>query len=205
MFLVREDFVLHWQEDACTVDNETLGGAATHNEISGIADYKFKTEQECLDQVKKIISKLGHPKSAGFDRIKSNTPAKDPAEMYGIIPSDSSKPYDMIEIIDRIVDRDSNGTSGLEQFKAEYGKTIVCGYARIDGWAVGIVANQRKIVKSRKGEMQMGGVIYNDSADKAAIYHELQSEKDSACFSAGCNWFYGRVEKRACGHYQRRG
>jgi 3-methylcrotonyl-CoA carboxylase beta subunit len=152
------------------IDNETLGGAVTHNGISGIADYKFKTEQECLDQVKKIISKLGHPKTAGFDRIPALTPLKDAAELYGTMPSDSTKPYDMIEVIDRIVDRTGDGNSSLEQFKAEYGKTIVCGYARIDGWAVGIVANQRKIVKSKKGEMQMGGVIYNDSADKAARF-----------------------------------
>lgn len=152
------------------IDNETLGGAVTHNEISGIADYKFATEQDCLDQVKKIMSKLGHPKTAGFDRIQSLNPVKDVTELYGIIPSDSTKPYDMIEVIDRIVDRNSIGDSSLEQFKSEYGKTIVCGYARIDGWAVGIVANQRKIVKSKKGEMQMGGVIYNDSADKAARF-----------------------------------
>jgi 3-methylcrotonyl-CoA carboxylase beta subunit len=153
------------------VDNETLGGAATHNEISGIADYNFKTEKECLDQVKKIVGKLGHPKTAGFDRIDAIQPAKDPAELYGIIPADSTKPYDMLEVIDRILDGTSAaGTSSLEQFKEDYGKTIICGYARIDGWAVGIVANQRKIVKSKKGEMQMGGVIYNDSADKAARF-----------------------------------
>ena len=152
------------------IDNETLGGAATHNEISGIADYKFPTEQECLDQVKKIMSKLGHPRFAGFDRVQPMEPAKNADELYGILPSDSTKPYDMVELIDRIVDRTSSGESSLEQFKAEYGKTIVCGYARIDGWAVGIVANQRKIVKSKKGEMQMGGVIYNDSADKAARF-----------------------------------
>ena len=153
------------------IDNETLGGAVTHNEISGIADYKFKTEHECLDQVKKIIGKLGHPKTAGFDRIKAIAPSKEQGELYGIVPPDSSKPYDMMEIIDRIVDgTETNGTSSFEQFKGEYGKTIICGYGRIDGWAVGIVANQRKIVKSRKGEMQMGGVIYNDSADKAARF-----------------------------------
>ena len=152
------------------IDNETLGGAATHNEISGIADYKFPTEQECLDQVKKIMSKLGHPRFAGFDRVQPMEPAKNADELYGILPSDSTKPYDMVELIDRIVDRTSSGESSLEQFKAEYGKTIVCGYARLDGWAVGIVANQRKIVKSKKGEMQMGGVIYNDSADKAARF-----------------------------------
>ena len=152
------------------IDNETLGGAVTHNEISGIADYKFKTEQECIDQVKKIISKLARAATAGFDRTDASAPGKDTAELYGIIPSDSTKPYDMIDVIDRIVDRANAGTSSLEQFKEDYGKTIICGYARIDGWAVGIVANQRKIVRSKKGEMQMGGVIYNDSADKAARF-----------------------------------
>jgi 3-methylcrotonyl-CoA carboxylase beta subunit len=147
------------------IDQETLGGAVTHTEISGIADYKFKTEQECLDQVKRLIGKTGAPASAGFDRIKSKPPKKKTADLYGLVPPDGSKPYDMLEIIDRIVD-----DSAFDQFKEDYGKTILCGYARIDGWAVGIVANQRKIVKSRKGEMQMGGVIYNDSADKAARF-----------------------------------
>ena len=147
------------------IDNETLGGAVTHTEISGIADYKFKTEQECLDQVKRLISKIGAPATAGFDRIKSTPPKKLPEELYGLVPPDGSKPYDMLEVIERIVD-----DSSFDQFKADYGKTILCGYARIDGWAVGIVANQRKIVKSRKGEMQMGGVIYNDSADKSARF-----------------------------------
>lgn len=174
------------------IDAETLGGAATHTELSGIADYKFKTEQECLDQVKKIMSKLGGPDipatgaaSAGpdgetppqkigfagrgpsglFNRITPAPPAKKADELYGILPEDPSKPYDMLDIIHRIVD-----DSAFEQFKEDYGKTILCGYARIEGWAVGIVANQRKIVKSKKGEMQMGGVIYNDSADKAARF-----------------------------------
>lgn len=147
-------------------DNETLGGAETHNAISGIADYKFETEQECLDQVKKIISKLGHSgKASIYDRIESKAPKKNVSEIYGIIPADSTRSYDMKEIIERIVD-DSN----FEQFKEEYGKTILCGYARVDGWAVGIVANQRMMVKSKKGEMQMGGVIYNDSSDKAARF-----------------------------------
>ena len=146
------------------MDTETLGGAVTHTEISGIADYKFKTEEECLDQVKRIIDKLGENKKAGFDRIKSKTPEKNANEIYGIFPPDG-KPYDMVEVIKCIVDN-----SEFDQFKEDYGKTIVCGYARIDGWAVGIVANQRKIVKNRKGEMQMGGVIYNDSADKAARF-----------------------------------
>jgi acetyl-CoA carboxylase carboxyltransferase component len=147
------------------VDSETLGGAVTHTEISGIADYKFKTEEECLDQVKKIMDKIGEPAQAGFDRVKSKKPAKDAEDLYSIVPTESTKPYDMLEVIERIVD-----DSAFDQFKQDYGKTIICGYGRIDGWAVGIVANQRKIVKSRKGEMQMGGVIYNDSADKAARF-----------------------------------
>lgn len=171
-------------EDA---DAETLGGATTHTEISGIADYKFKTEQECLDQVKKIIDKLGNAANsqpgsgsgslgAGaspanwrptgpFNRVAAAAPLKNAEELYGILPEDPSKSYDMLDIIHRLVDG-----SAFEQFKEDYGKTILCGYARIEGWAVGIVANQRKIVKSRKGEMQMGGVIYNDSADKAARF-----------------------------------
>lgn len=147
------------------VDTETLGGAVTHTEISGIADYKFKTENECLDQIKKIIGKLGKNKEAGFDRSKGQSPEKDISEIASLIPTDATRPYDMLDVIERIVDK-----SEFEQFKEDYGKTILCGYARIDGWAVGIVANQRKIVKSRKGEMQMGGVIYNDSADKAARF-----------------------------------
>ena len=147
------------------IDNETLGGAATHTEISGIADYKFKTEQECLDQVKKIISKIGHSTTAGFSRVTPANPKKDPTELYGILPVGNVKPYDMLGVIERIVDN-----SEFEQFKEDYGKTILCGYARIDGWAAGIVANQRLITKNKKGEMQLGGVIYNDSADKAARF-----------------------------------
>ena len=146
------------------IDNENLGGAITHTEISGIADYKFKTEQECLDHIKIMMGMLGKKDAAGFSRIKSSVPKKDPKELYGIFPCDG-KPYDMLEIIERLVD-----DSELEEYKKDYGKTIICGYGRIDGWAVGIVANQRKIVKSKKGEMQMGGVIYNDSADKAARF-----------------------------------
>ncbi len=146
------------------IDTETLGGAVTHTEISGIADYKFNTEQACMDHIKSMFSMLGEKELAGFDRGKPAAPKKDPAELYGIFPADG-KPYDMLEIIERITDH-----SEFEQFKEDYGKTIICGYARVDGWAVGIVANQRKIVKSKKGEMQMGGVIYNDSADKAARF-----------------------------------
>jgi 3-methylcrotonyl-CoA carboxylase beta subunit len=147
------------------IDIETLGGAVTHTEISGIADYKFKTEQECLDQVKKIIDKIGEKQKAGFDRVESVKPAKNVEDLYTIVSTESAKPYDMVEVIERLVDN-----SEFDQYKEDYGKTIVCGYGRIDGWAVGIVANQRKIVKNRKGEMQMGGVIYNDSADKAARF-----------------------------------
>lgn len=154
------------------VDSETLGGAATHTEISGIADYKFATEQECLDQVRRIFDKLGAAENAGFDRIKPALPQKDPKEIYGIVSSDNSRPYDIVEVIERIVD-----ASTFDQFKADYGKTIVCGYARIEGWAVGIVANQRTIVKNAKKEMQLGGVIYNDSADKAARFIQNCNQK----------------------------
>jgi len=147
------------------VDLETLGGAATHTEISGIADYKFKTEKECLDQVKKTISKLGPANEAGFNRIKSVAPAKEANDIYGILAEGNTKPYDMRQLLDCIVDADS-----FDEFKQDYGKTIICGYARVDGWAVGIVANQRLVLKNKKGELQMGGVIYNDSADKAARF-----------------------------------
>ncbi len=147
------------------VDAETLGGAVTHTEISGIADYKFETDEECLDQVKRIVSKLGHNPGAGFDRVAPVAPAVPAEKIYSILPAESTKPYDMLELIKCIVDG-----SEIDQYKEDYGKSIICGYARIDGWAVGIVANQRKMVKSRKGEMQMGGVIYNDSADKAARF-----------------------------------
>ncbi len=148
-----------------TIDNETLGGAETHTAISGIADYKFENEEACLDHIKKIVGKMGDQPKAGFDRRPSRLPKKDPAELYGIIPEGNLKPYDTLDIIERITDN-----SEFDQFKQEYGKTILCGYARIDGWAVGIVANQRLISKNKKGEMQIGGVIYNDSADKAARF-----------------------------------
>ncbi len=148
------------------IDAETLGGAATHTELSGIADYKFATEQECLDQVKKIMSKLGHMnQNAGFDKIESKNPLKNKELIYNIMSEGNTKPYDITEMIECITDN-----SEFEPFKKDYGKTIVCGYARIGGWAVGIVANQRLIVKNKKGEMQLGGVIYNDSADKAARF-----------------------------------
>lgn len=147
------------------IDAETLGGAETHNAISGIADYKFKTEKECLDYVKKLMSKLGVPQTAGFDRIQPVAPKPAKDDIYGIMSEGNAKPYDMVQLIECITDADS-----FDQFKEEYGKTIICGYGRIEGWAVGIVANQRLLVKSGKGEMQLGGVIYNDSADKAARF-----------------------------------
>jgi acetyl-CoA carboxylase carboxyltransferase component len=147
------------------IDTETLGGAVTHTSISGIADYKFENEEACLDAIKKIIGKIGHKPKAGFDRVAAIAPHFPAAELQNQLPQDASKPYDMVQLLEHIVDAGS-----LIQFKEDYGKTIICGYARIEGWAVGIVANQRKMVKSKKGEMQMGGVIYNDSADKAARF-----------------------------------
>jgi len=147
------------------IDIETLGGAVTHTEISGIADYKFKTEEECLDQVKKIMEKLGDNAQAGFNRSTPQLPAKPKDDIYSIMSEGNIKPYDVLDIISCITDN-----SEFEEFKKDYGKTIVCGYGRIDGWAVGIVANQRLITKNKKGELQMGGVIYNDSADKAARF-----------------------------------
>lgn len=147
------------------IDNETLGGAVTHTEISGIADYKFKTEQECFDKVKNIMSKIGDKPTAGFNRAAAKHPSLNNGELFSIMAENNSKPYDMLALIASIADADS-----FDEFKADYGKTIVCGYARVDGWAVGFVANQRLIVKSKKGEMQLGGVIYNDSADKAARF-----------------------------------
>ncbi|MBL0057177.1 MAG: acyl-CoA carboxylase subunit beta [Chitinophagaceae bacterium] len=147
------------------VDSETLGGADTHNSISGIADYKFETEEACLDHIKKIMGKLGKTEKAGFDRVPAKAPSKNKDEIYGIMSEGNTKPYDMMELIECITDSGS-----FNPFKNDYGKTILCGYARIDGWAVGIVANQRLIVKNKKGEMQLGGVIYNDSADKAARF-----------------------------------
>jgi acetyl-CoA carboxylase carboxyltransferase component len=153
-------------------DTEALGGASMHNSISGIADYKFNTEYECLDRIKKIFSKLGDGPKAGFNRITPVSPAKKEEELHGIIPVDNTKTYDTLDIIHRVTDAsvENPDVSSFDQFKEDYGKTILCGYARIDGWAVGIVANQRKIVKNAKGELQMGGVIYNDSADKAARF-----------------------------------
>ena len=147
------------------IDAETLGGAVTHTEISGIADYKFKTEQECLDKVRSLMKKLGPASKAQFTRDAAVAPLKPVEHIYGLFPEGNAKPYDVRDLLETIIDANS-----FDEFKADYGKTIVCGYARVDGWSVGIVANQRLIVKSKKGEMQMGGVIYNDSADKAARF-----------------------------------
>lgn len=147
------------------IDNETLGGATTHCEISGVTDYKHPNDQACLDSIKKIMGMLGAPQNAGFDRIKSALPKKNIDELFGILPDNREKPYEIRDIIERIVDN-----SEFEEYKKLYGQSIVCGLARIDGWAVGIVANQRKVVKSKKGEMQFGGVIYSDSADKASRF-----------------------------------
>ncbi len=147
------------------IDNETLGGATTHCEISGVTDNKFENDEACLDYIRSIFNKIGKPEDAGFDRIKSQEPKEDGKSIYGVLPDSRVKPYDMVDIIKRLVDG-----SEFDEYKKLYGQTIVCGYGRVDGWAVGFVANQRKIVKSKKGEMQMGGVIYSDSADKAARF-----------------------------------
>jgi 3-methylcrotonyl-CoA carboxylase beta subunit len=147
------------------IDNETLGGASTHCEISGVTDHKCKDDAECLTRIKNIFSKIGDYEKAGFNREKAQPPKKDPKDIYGIIPETRDKQYDMREIIARLVD-----AAEFDEYKELYGQSIICGYARIDGWAVGIVANQRKVVKSKKGEMQFGGVIYSDSADKAARF-----------------------------------
>lgn len=147
------------------VDNETLGGATTHCEISGVTDNKYPDDKSCLDAVKKLFDKMGHEPKAGFDRIESRPPAESEKTLTGLMPIDRVTPYDVKDIIHRLTDEHT-----FDEYKPGYGQSIVCGYARIDGWAVGIVANQRKIVKTKKGEMQMGGVIYSDSADKAARF-----------------------------------
>ena len=147
------------------IDNESLGGADTHCEISGVTDYKAKDDQEAIDTIKGIMGKTGRPPKAGFDRIESKAPKKDENELYGMLPEDRAKPYRSLDLIERLVDN-----SDFQQYKEGFGKTILCGYARIDGWALGIVANNREIIRTKKGEMQLGGVIYSDSADKAARF-----------------------------------
>lgn len=147
------------------VDKEILGGAATQSEISGVTDYKMPDDATCLNTIRELIGKLGHEPDAGIDRVESKLPKSDPEMIYGYKPSDASKPYSMRNVIDCIVDEGS-----ITEYKKGYGKTIICAYARIDGWAVGIVANAREVVKTAKGEMQVGGVIYSDSADKATRF-----------------------------------
>ena len=148
-----------------SIDNETLGGATTHCEISGVTDYKAKDDKDALDKIRNIMDKIGDNEKAGFNRKKSAEPKEDQREIYGILPKERSKPYNMKDIISRLVD-----DSDFEEYKEGYGQTIICGYARVDGWAVGIVANQREMIKTNKGEMQFGGVIYSDSADKSARF-----------------------------------
>ena len=148
-----------------TIDNETLGGATTHCEISGVTDYKAKDDKDALDKIRNIMDKIGDSEKAGFNRKEAKKPKENEKEIYGILPRDRAKPYNMKDIIARLVD-----SSDFEEYKEGYGKSIICGYARVDGWAVGIVANQREMIKTKKGEMQFGGVIYSDSADKAARF-----------------------------------
>jgi 3-methylcrotonyl-CoA carboxylase beta subunit len=148
-----------------TIDNETLGGATTHTEISGVCDYKVANDEECLMTIRKMMGQIGASETAGFDRIETVAPKEEAKRVYGVLPSERAKPYNVMNILDSIVDEGS-----ITEYKGDYGKTIVCAYARIDGWSVGIVANQRELSKNAKGEMQFGGVIYNDSADKAARF-----------------------------------
>lgn len=147
------------------IDNETLGGATTHCEISGVTDNKFPNDEACLDYIRSLFARFGDPSRAGFNKIIPRPPKRKAAELYGLLPVDRVKPYDMHALIECLVD-----DSDFQEYKALYGQTLICGTARIEGWAVGIVANQRKVVKTRKGEMQMGGVIYSDAADKAARF-----------------------------------
>ncbi|WP_294281547.1 carboxyl transferase domain-containing protein [uncultured Chryseobacterium sp.] len=148
-----------------SIDNETLGGATTHCSISGVTDYKAKDDQDALNRIKKIMKSIGSYEKAGFDRIESFPPKESPENIFGIMPSSRAEQYDTYEIIKCLVDQ-----SEYEEYKPDYGKSIVCATARIDGWSVGIIANQRKMVKNGKGEVQFGGVIYSDSADKATRF-----------------------------------
>ncbi|MCW8811048.1 MAG: acyl-CoA carboxylase subunit beta [Ignavibacteriaceae bacterium] len=147
------------------IDNESLGGARVQSNISGVTDYVMKDDKECIAQIRSLVDKFGKRETAGFDRIEAKPPKFTPKEIYGLLPEDTIKPYDMYEVLSRIVDN-----SEIDEYKAGYGKTVITAYARIDGWAVGIVANQRSVVKTEKGEMQVGGVIYSDSSDKATRF-----------------------------------
>lgn len=148
-----------------TIDNETLGGSVSQTDLSGVIDDRFPNDEACLDRIKSLVDKFGDFTKAGFNRKESQLPKFDSEELFGILPSERSKPYHSLDLIKRLVDN-----SEFDEYKANYGKTILCGYARIEGWAVGIVANNREIIKNKKGEMQFGGVIYSDSADKAARF-----------------------------------
>lgn len=148
-----------------SIDNETLGGATTHCEISGVTDYKAKDDKAALDKIKSIVDKIGDFDKAGFNKTEAKKPKENPEDIYGILPKSRADQYEMKEIIKRLVD-----DSEFDEYKEDYGNTIITAYARIEGWAVGIIANQRKLVKTAKGEMQFGGVIYNDSADKATRF-----------------------------------
>ena len=154
------------------IENEALGGAAVHCEISGVTDHKMKDDDECLAKIRSIMGKLGHSPVMPFDRVEPSRPKFAPDDLRGILPGDRSKPYDMYQVLSRILD-----DSELDEYKAGYGRSIITGYARIDGWAVGVVANQRSVVKTAKGEMQVGGVIYSDSADKAARFIMNSNQK----------------------------
>jgi len=147
------------------IDNESLGGARVQSNISGVTDYIMKDDKECIAQIRSLVDKFGKRETAGFDRIEAKPPKFTPKEIYGLLPEDTIKPYNMYEVLSRIVDN-----SEIDEYKAGYGKTVITAYARIDGWAVGIVANQRSVVKTEKGEMQVGGVIYSDSSDKATRF-----------------------------------
>jgi acetyl-CoA carboxylase carboxyltransferase component len=147
------------------IDNESLGGATTHCEISGVTDYKALDDKDALDKIRNIVGKIGDSEKAGFNRVEAKNPTENPDDIFGILPKTRTDQYEMRAIIERLVDN-----SAFEEYKKDYGKTIICAYARIDGWAVGIVANQRKVVKNAQKEMQFGGVIYSDSADKATRF-----------------------------------
>ena len=155
-----------------SIDNETLGGATTQTEVSGICDYKVEDDQTCIATIRDLMSRIGHNPTAGFDRIESKEPAVDIKNIYGIIPADRSKSYPTREILKSLVD-----DSEFTEYKPTFGKSIITAYARVDGWSVGIVVNNREIVKNAKGEMQFGGVIYSDSADKAARFIMLCNQK----------------------------
>lgn len=148
-----------------SIDNETLGGATTHTSISGVCDYKTENDKDCIKTIRDLVDKIGEFDKAGFNRKESKTPKLEPKSIYSLLPAERSKPYDAKELIKHLVD-----DSKFTEYKSDYGKSIICAYARIDGWSVGIVANQRELIKNAKGEMQFGGVIYTDSADKSARF-----------------------------------